>query len=406
MENFIARQAIFDTNQKVVFYSLTIQNNLSKKTERKVINEEATAEALNNIFTENDAEAYTGGKKALVSFSRYLILQGIPKMFPSEKLAVRITKDIMDNAVFEKLNELRRLKYTVVMENVQTKLNFFVLKKIADIVSFEFINKTQSEIELFLTTAKNNGLKCMATNIDSYKQFNEAKKSGFEYFQGKFFTKPNVVAGEEIPAFRAIYGQILTELNKQNIDYNNLEQIIKKDTSISYRLLKMINSAAIGTRIEVKSIKQALSLLGTNESKRWLTVIIMGNIGSDKPDELMRSSLFRAKLAELLAPHIGKANKSDDLFLTGLFSLIHVFIPRPLEEILDSIPLGDDIKGALKGSPGYLRSVLDLVVSYEAGDWDISADTFETLNIDQAIIPDLFKQTLRWVMDVFQGYIV
>ena len=166
---------------------------------------------------------------------------------------------------------------------------------------------------------------------------------GFIYFQGYFFSKPVIVSSKEIPGYKFNYLNILHEINKKKVDFNKIEQVIKQDVSISFKLLKFINSAFFSFTSNIQSIKQALVLLGINEFRKWVSLVVLKDMGEDKPDELMVMSIVRAKFCEILANEISLGDRCSELFFMGMFSVVDTFMGRPMEEVLENFPLEDDI---------------------------------------------------------------
>ena len=163
--------------------------------------------------------------------------------------------------------------------------------------------------------------------------------------------------------------RILREIHRPEMKFGRLGEYIKQEISLSYKLLRYINSAFFGLRNQITSIKQALVLLGEREIKNWISLVALAGMGDDKPEELAVQSIIRAKFCQVLAPYAGLAQKAEDLFLLGLLSMIDAFLDRPLEEVLREIPIDDEIKKALLGLASPLGKVYQFVRAYEKGDW-------------------------------------
>jgi EAL and modified HD-GYP domain-containing signal transduction protein len=171
--------------------------------------------------------------------------------------------------------------------------------------------------------------------------------------------------------------------------------LIEKETSLTYKLLKYINSTFFGLRQKVTSIKQALALLGEQEIKKWVSLAVLVDLGRDEPEELVRVSILRARFCEGLGSQVGLAAQKSELFLLGMFSLMEVFLSRPMEEILDGMPLSDDLKGALLGEMNGYRKVLELVLKYENADWEGVAQWASQMRLDEAVIPRIYAEAIQ-----------
>ena len=226
---------------------------------------------------------------------------------------------------------------------------------------------------------------------------------GYSYFQGYFFCKPTIISGKDIPGYKLHYLRLLQVIHRPEIDFMKLGGIIKQEVSISYKLLRYINSAYFGLRNKINSITQALALLGEKEIKKWISLISMANMGQDKPEELVIQVLIRARFCESLAPYVGFRERSEDLFLMGMFSLVDAILDRPLSEILAEIPIADDIKEALLGKKTPLRDVYEFVLICENVDWGKLPELTAKLGINEGNAFRLYLESLKWSRQCFQG---
>ena len=166
-------------------------------------------------------------------------------------------------------------------------------------------------------------------------------------------------------------------------------------------MLKFINSAFFSFSSQINSIRQALTLIGEKEIKKWIYLIIMKGLGSDKPEEVIITSIVRARVCEMIAEQTWLKNLSSELFLMGMFSTIDTFMSRPMDEILEELPLSDNIKDALLSRAGPFSNIFNLVLVYEKSEWDKVSEYAEELNIDQAKIPELYIKSLEWTNQLF-----
>ena len=220
---------------------------------------------------------------------------------------------------------------------------------------------------------------------------------GYSLFQGYFFCKPEIIAGRSVPGYKVNYLRVLKELSAESLDYESLQNIISHDPALALKLLKYINSAHFGLRRQVKSIKQALEFLGEYEIKKWATIAVFMELGKDQPMELLRFSLLRARMCEMLAGKLRRGNQRSTFFLMGLLSLMDVVLGKPMEEILDDIPLTPAPKAALVGEPNSYREVFDLVVSYEGADWTSFSKIASHLGVDQEEISEIYSKSIEWI---------
>jgi len=190
--------------------------------------------------------------------------------------------------------------------------------------------------------------------------------------------------------------EIMAEVNKEDFEFNRLEKMIVRDASISYKLMRLINSAYFKRAKEISSIRQAIVMIGEAGIRRFLSLISMAGLAGNKPDELIRVSLVRAKFCELLGNHPGRNSETAELFTLGLFSLIDAIMDDSMENLMSQIPLSSNIKEVLISRTGDLSGYLSLVESYERGDWEEIEDSANLMGIDQNNLPGQYMESLSW----------
>lgn len=400
MDVFVARQPIFDRMQKVYGYELLYRlgkDNFYPGSD----GDRATSEVIANSFLLIGLGPLTCGKRAFINFTGNLLKNEVPALLPKDSVAIEILENIdVDESVVEACQRLKSLGYPLVLDDFVLDDKYVPLIKMADIVKIDFLDH---DIERKMAVVRRFGpdnVRLLAEKVETHEAFRRAYDLGYDYFQGYFFSKPVVVTGTDIPGYKLTYLRMLQEVNRPEFDFDRLEEIVKQDVSLSYKLLKYINSAAFGMRSRIKSIKHALVMLGALEVKKWANLIILRGLGADSPDELMTSSIVRAKFGELLAGPLGMKSKSSDLFLLGMFSLIEAFISRPLENILRELPIDQEVKDTLLGRDGRYKTVYQLILSYEKADWEKFMSYAGQLGLDPAIVPGFYLQSLTWANTV------
>ena len=245
------------------------------------------------------------------------------------------------------------------------------------------------------------GIKGFAENVETHKEFDSAKTCGYSYFQGHFFSKPIIEQGKKIPGNKLVCLRLLQQINRTEMSYEDMENIIKQDVSLTYKLLRFINSLWFGLRHKVRSIKHALVCLGPEEIRKWSALVSLQDMGVDKPDELMVQALIRARMAESMSAPCGLRGYGSDLFLMGMFSVLDALLDAPMRTILEKMPINEQIKTALLGSPGRFRTVYDMILHYERGDWGSFSVKAHELGIEEKIIPGIFNESLKWANQAF-----
>ena len=390
MDVRIARQPIFNERKETYGYELLFCSGF----------EDYHAAMASQAETEDFVafDELTGGKVGLVQFTPELLKTDLPALFPSDTIIVELPGELVVNE--ETIGLCRKLKesgYSLAMNDVFVVRNRKTdLAKFADIIKVDFPQAVSDQRDAIIRRLiPENGM-MLAQNVDSAADFELAVTRGFSLFQGDFFTKPAEAAGKKIEGTKLAYLQILREVNRPNISYDDLEEVIKRDVDMTYRLLRTMNSAWFGLTYQVESVKHALVLLGPAEIKRWFSMLVIRDSGMNKPDELLRRALGRAKMGELLAPMTGLRDTASELFLMGMFSLIDALTDMPLMDVLTDLPISERVKAALLGGPGPFRTVFETIISYEAGDWEWFTSSTTQLGADEKEVSNIFRKAMAW----------
>lgn len=397
MQVFVARQPIFDKKQKVIGYELLYRIGYENYYDR-LDGDRATADVIANSFLLIGIEALTGGKRAFINFSQNLLQSEVVFNLPRELVAVEVLEDVQINAeIIAACHRLKQNGYMLVLDDFVFTPNYMPLIELADIIKVDFLNTAFEERFELARWFGNKNVSLLAEKVETRAAFEEALEMGYSYFQGYFFSKPVVLSGQDISVYKMNYLQALSEINRSEPDFGKIEGIIKRDVSMAYKLLKYINSAAYGFRKRISSIRHALVMLGIAEVKKWISLIALRGMIDDKPDEIMTSSVIRAKFGELLAPMIGYKEQSAEIFLMGMFSMIDAIVDRPMSEVVSELPISEEIKMALMGERNHYRDVYELILSYEKGDWDELSRFVNRFRLNEIEIPRLYYDSLEWV---------
>jgi len=397
MDLFLARQPIFDKHHNVYGYELLYRSN-----QNNVYNhfdgDQASLNVIHNAFLLTGPENISGGKKIFINFTANLLKNKVALSLPKQLLVVEILENIApDKTILSVCAELKKAGYTLALDDfvlhspqVNSLINY------ADIIKVDFRQSSLDDIQKIAEHSIHKGIKLLAEKTETLEELTVAKSLGYIFFQGYFFSKPLIIATRDIPSHKLAHLQMLHEINQTDLSIECLEAIVKRDTSLTYKLLKYINSVSFGMSQPIDSIKHAMVLLGEKEVRKWASLIIFTKIAQDNTPELLMSSLIRAKFSESLADEMGFRDKKSMLFLAGMFSLLDAMIGRPLAEVLEKIPLPEDIKKALLGEDNRYRDLLGMVIHYEKADWQNFAKFAQKINFDENKIPDLYLNAVRW----------
>jgi len=396
MEIYVARQPVFNKNKRLYGYELLFRDGLSNAFP-DIDGDTATSKLLSNSFFSIGMNQLTSGKTAFINFPQSLLLKKVPMMFPSEKMIVEVLEDVdPTEQVISACNEIAKAGYSLALDDFVFKNEIQPLIELADIIKIDFMLTPIDEIQKIVNRFERKNIKLLAEKIETYEDFKNALSMGFLYFQGYFFSKPEIISGKEIAPYKITLLQIVGEANKKDCSFEKLEKLINRDVSISYKLLRYINSAFFKRAREISSIKHAIVLLGEMEVKRFISMVATAELASDKPDELVRASIIRARMCELLGLHSHNGADISELFLMGLFSLIDAMLDNNMEDIMQSLPLSKNIKQALLEEKGDLADYLKLVSSYESANWETFSSIISNINVDEKKFPEFYQEAVSW----------
>ena len=396
MEIYVARQPVFNKNKRLYGYELLFRDGLSNAFP-DIDGDTATSKLLSNSFFSIGMNQLTSGKTAFINFPQSLLLKKVPMMFPSEKMIVEVLEDVdPTEQVISACNEIAKAGYSLALDDFVFKNEIRPLIELADIIKIDFMLTPIDEIQKIVNRFERKNIKLLAEKIETYEEFENALSMGFLYFQGYFFSKPEIISGKEIAPYKITLLQIVGEANKKDCSFEKLEKLINRDVSISYKLLRYINSAFFKRAREISSIKHAIVLLGEMEVKRFISMVATAELASDKPDELVRASIIRARMCELLGLHSHNGADISELFLMGLFSLIDAMLDNNMEDIMQSLPLSKNIKQALLEEKGDLADYLKLVSSYESANWETFSSIISNINVDEKKFPEFYQEAVSW----------
>jgi c-di-GMP-related signal transduction protein len=396
MDVYVARQPVFNKNKKLYGYELLFRDGLSNAFPN-IDGDTATSKLLSNSFFSIGMSQLTAGKTAFINFPQSLLLKKIPMMFPSEKMMVEILEDVVaSEQLISACTDIADAGYSLALDDFVFKNELQPLIDLADIIKIDFSLTPIDEIQKMVSRFKGNNIKLLAEKIETYEEFERALSMGFMYFQGYFFSKPEIISGKEIAPSKITLLQIVGEANKKDCSFERLEKLINRDVSISYKLLRYINSAFFKRAREISTIKNAIILLGEMEIKRFISMVATAELASEKPDELVRASIIRARFCELLGTYSQNGADISELFLMGLFSFIDAILDNKMEDIMQTLPLSRNIKQALLEEDGDLADYLKLVTSYEAANWETFSLIISKIKIDEKKIPEFYQDAVSW----------
>lgn len=400
---FIARQPIFDRQERVYGYELLFRSSLENR--YTALDGDAAACDVADNFLNADAQTLTGGRKAFINCTRHFLVNEYATLLPKDQAVIEILETIEPDAeVLAACQKLKGLGYLIALDDFVYAEKFRPLVELADIIKIDFKLSAPDDRQQAVAKFAPYGSRLLAEKVETRAEFAEACAAGYDYFQGYFFCKPQIIPSPHIPAFKVNYLRILQAVHKPELDREAIVELIEREVSLCYKLLRFVNSSLFGFRREITSTAHALALLGDRELRKWASVAAVLGIAGDKPNELVVTSLARGRCCELLAANSGAAADAgeESMFLLGILSLMEAMLGRPLSEIVSEIALPDAVRAALLGAPNRPRATLDLVKAFEVGNWREVSERGAHLRQDESRLSAAYLDAVDWAQKVFR----
>ena len=360
---FIGRQAIYDQDGKVLGYELLSGTAESEQT--------PGAELILNAFLETGFEKIVGPHKAFVEMEADFLINMSPLPFDAETTVLMLSANTPITEPFsECMQNCLASHYQIALANYAFQPQWEELLEHIDYVqidteNFEIANKPELRTLIDTNTA------LIAANINNAETQEQFEAMGCRYFQGIHFSRPGLIATKTLAENEVIVLQLLASLNDPDVTIESLDKLIQQDPVLSYKILRYINSAAIGLRTKVDSIKQAVVLIGLKRIKAWASVLAISGMKSTNQD-LLVNAVVRAFMCQSLATRTSSINP-DTAFTVGTLSILDVLMQTPMANVLEQLPLADEISSALLDRDGLLGQALECAIAYEQLDWENAA---------------------------------
>jgi len=398
---FVARQPILDRSRRVYAYELLFRPSIVAETSESA-SERASARVITDAVLAFGLDTLTQGKPAFINVTRRLLLEGIPGALPPTRVVIELLEDVeADEEVVAACRELRRAGYAIALDDFVLNERTAGLLPLADFVKVDCLASAPAIKQRLSSPSHQAAL--LAEKIETVAQFEKATSLGFTYFQGFFFGKPVTQGAREVPGHRLGHLRLLRALHDPNLTVIQLEELIKHDALLCYRVLRTVNSAGFAQQMKIESIRQALVLLGIDTVRRWAALWVLAGLSAEAHPELVTMSTVRARCCELLAQTTRGPDYAAEGFLLGMCSLLDAILQRPMEVILGELPLPDEIMAALSGAENQSRSLLDCTVAYERGEFDRCLYLAGRAGLDPKQLPIAHRDALRWAADFKHG---
>lgn len=387
---FVGRQPILGPNLKTIGYEVLYRDCESNSAN---IPDEAmaTAQVLLNTYLDIGLEHVVGTHLAFLNIPTQFLLDKHCEALPKHRVVLEILETVEPTQeVIEAMTSLSQQGYTIALDDFVFHDRFRPFLELADIVKIDVLGKSSEQLQHETQQLRNYHARLLAEKVETREAFETCKQLGVFYFQGFFFYRPDIIRGHEIPGNRVALLELLGKIQDPNISFERLVECIRNDLSLSYKILRYVNSASVGLPRRVESIEQAACMVGLDRIRTWASLIVMA-IGKDQPMEMLVIALVRAKMCESLGQQLG-ADSPEKYFTMGLLSVLEALYGSSMEKLVGNLPLPDDILEALILEKGTMGTALRSVKAYEKGEWL----QLKTLQLSPGTIRDFYVQAIDW----------
>jgi len=396
----MARQPILDLKLNIYGYELLYRSHHLIMDEND--GDVATLNVINNTFMTIGFEEVIDQGLAFLNFTSDLIKQDVPLVFNKEAIVIEILEDVEpEDSLMKKIIELREKGYVFAVDDYDSNYHYDEFLDFVDIVKVDFKKTNKYEREDITRKLKRRSLTLLAEKIENNDEFLEAKRLGYDLFQGFFFQKPQILKNREIKALNTNHIEAINELSKPEPDYKALTEIIKRDVAMTYKFMKLVNSVAFYSRSKIESINDALVRLGFREINKYVFLLMFKHLAVGSPDVLINNALIRAKFSEGLAKKSRFRKKCDDFFLLGMFSMIDVILSVPKEEALREIPISIELRSALTGLvENEYSEMMGLIINHERGNFEALDNYLGGLDISVETMNNEYFNAIQWNSEI------
>ncbi|MFT4923974.1 MAG: EAL and modified HD-GYP domain-containing signal transduction protein [Phenylobacterium sp.] len=400
MYSYVARQPILDAKKRLFAYELLFRDGKSN-----AFPDVCPTEATSKLLTQNHLllglDELTNGKPAFINFHEDALLFDFPTSLPAADIYVEILEDVpITPELVEACKKLKKLGYQLALDDHDFDPRWDVFLPFVDMIKVDLFQTNILKINKYLRRLKeipcNPKLKLLAEKVETIQEFEQLKQLGFQYFQGYFFARPEVIKQKSLAPNQLVLMELVSECAKVDMNIDKISELIARDVSLSYKLLRFINSSAFARQKTIGSLKHALIYMGKLELKKFISLISLAKLSDNKSTEVVTQSIVRARFCAQIADYRKDPDDPPMAFLTGLFSLVDALLDLEMGVAVNKLPVCTEIKVALSKGDGDLAEYLNMAMAYEKGEWMILTKLAKKFEVPMDKIGDFYHDALTW----------
>lgn len=403
--SYCARQPILDERQEVLGYEVLYRR--GPENAAGVIDPtHATLSVISSVFFAMGREAVVGSRLLFLNVGAEVLSDERVTVLPPKNLVLEILEDVaVDDGILRHCQSLRERGFQLALDDVVDVASMEKLRGYLDFVKIDFLHLHPSRRDEVFQAAVDWKIPIIAEKVETNEDFQTAKQLGAKYFQGYFFAKPNMLRAQMLQRSQSHQLAMLAEVCKPDVNFERVECLLREDISLSWMFFRFLNSPQFSWNTEIRSLRHAFALLGTENLRKWILVAVIPWAAARKPHELVVESLLRARFCELLAQSTNLYARASELFLVGLLSVLDAILDAPLAEVIRELNLPRDVRDVLAGENSanpWMRRMAALVREYTMLDSSHLQQQCSDLHVDPHMVAQHYLEADRFARNVLQ----
>lgn len=396
---YVARQPIMNSKRHTLGYELLFRDGEQNSFPQHVDADRATYRLIVENFLSIGTNPAIGHSRCFINFPYNTLIRRLPLTLPKQKIVIEVLETCQPtDELLEAIMELHGKGYLIALDDFVYSSEWERFLPYVHIIKLDImamgIDAACSMVKKQL--AKGSRKRYLAERVETEQEFRSARDAGFRFFQGYFFSKPEIIKQRYVSPKHVIAMQLFQEVSKEQVNFERVEQLVAKDVALSYQLLRFVNSMTERLEVPISSFRQALVYLGQDKLKIFVSLAVASYISTHKPKELYNLSLQRAQFCQLMAIRRPFLEHKDQAFLIGLFSVLDALLDISLDVIVEQLPLTESVKDALNKRLGPFGELLNLEECFEKADWQGVQNYCELLGLHYEDVTRDLNAAQRW----------
>ncbi|NAZ98480.1 EAL and HDOD domain-containing protein [Vibrio toranzoniae] len=394
---YVARQPILNRNKNTLGYELLFRDGERNAYPAHIESNRATYRLIVENFLSVGLNPSIPSSRCFINFPYQSLIRRLPLSLPKDKVVVEILETCQPtDELLEAVKELYQAGYMIALDDFTSTPEWERFLRYTHIVKLDIMQMGLDEACDLVKAHQGKKFSFLAERVETEQEFQQAKEAGFKFFQGYFFSKPEIIKTKYISPEQVIAMELFQEVCKPDVDFQRVESIVAKDIALSYKLLRFVNTMSPRLEVTISSFRQALVYLGQDKLKMFVSLAVASYVSDKKPKELYGLSLQRAQFCQRMSRYQAFEGHQEQAFMIGLFSLLDALLDLSLENLVEQLPLCKSIKVALLRREGPYGTLLALEESFEHADWQQIDEHCANLGLNVEQVKRELTEARRW----------